>query len=402
MMPGALEGVKVADFSWVGAGPRATKDLADNGALVVKIESRRRLDLGRLSPPFKDGRRDPDGSAFFAQTNTGKLSVSINLGEPRGVEVARALVAWADVVVENFGKGFLERLGLSWEEMLAVNPDLILASVSVAGRTGPLSDIRGYGNSAAALSGQAALSGWTGGTPHMPPFAYGDVVAPMFATVAVLAALEHRRRTGEGQRVDVSQVEPLMHTLSDLYLAEGMNGPDSAIRGNRNPSAAPHAVYPCRGPDQWCAIACETAEQWSALKKVVCDPRLDSPGFSDAAGRKILEDELDAILSAWTAAQDKHVLAASLRGKGVPAGAVQDGRDVFTDPELQAAGHYIRVDHPMMGGSDMPAPPMRFSRSQIEVRPAPLLGQHNRQVFVGLLGMPEAEIAALEAEGVLA
>lgn len=401
-MQGALTGVKIADFSWVGAGPRATKDLADNGALVVKIESRKRLDLGRLSPPFKDNRRDPDGSAFFAQTNTGKLGVTINLGDPRGVEMARALIGWADVVVENFGKGFLDRLGLTWEAMLALNPQVILASVSVAGRSGPLSEIRGYGNSAAAMSGQAALSGWSGRPPHMPPFAYGDVVAPMFATVAILAALEHRRRTGAGQRIDVSQVEPLMHTLSDVFLAIAVNGPDDIDRGNTSPSAAPHAVYPCRGQDQWCAIACESEAQWARLRAEVADPRLGDARFDHASGRKADEAELDAIIGAWTSGQDKHLLAERLRACSVPAGAVQDGRDVFTDPELIAAGHFVRVDHPMMGASDMPAPPMRFSCSQIDVRPAPLLGQHNRHVFVGLLGRPEAEIAALEAEGVLA
>ena len=183
-MSGALHGVKIADFSWVGAGPRATKDLADNGATVVKIESRKRLDLGRMSPPFKDGKRNPDGSAFFAQTNTSKYGVTINLGDPRGVEVAKKLIAWADVVVENFSKGYLDRLGLSFDQMKAIKPDIILVSVSVAGRTGPASNMRGYGNSAAALSGQAALSGRPGAPPHMPPFAYGDVVAPMFTSMS--------------------------------------------------------------------------------------------------------------------------------------------------------------------------------------------------------------------------
>ena len=401
-MAGALDGVKVADFSWVGAGPRATKDLADNGALVVKIESRKRLDLGRLSPPFKNGKRDPDGSAFFAQTNTSKKSVTINLGEPRGVEIAKALVAWADVVVENFSKGYLDRLGLSFAEMQAINPDVILVSVSVAGRSGPLSGIRGYGNSAAALSGQAALSGWDGRPPHMPPFAYGDVVAPMFATVGVLAALEHRRRTGEGQHVDVSQVEPLMHTMADLFLNQAAFGPEHAIRGNRSATVAPHGAFPCRGKDQWCAIACETEDQWRALKAATGLEALDEPRFASLQDRKQNEDALDALLSDWTASQDKHVLAERLRKTGVPAGAVQDGRDVFTDPELIAHGHYVRVDHPTMGASDMPAPPMRFSRSEIVVGPSPLLGQHNREVFVDLLGLDEGRIAELEAEGVLA
>ena len=227
-----LSDLKIADFSWVGAGPRATKDLADFGATVVKVESRKRLDLGRMSPPFAGDQRDPDGSAFFAITNTSKLSVPINLGDSRGVEIAKKLVAWADVVVENFSPGYMERIGLSFDILQEIKPDIILASVSVAGRSGPLGNIRGYGNSAAAMSGLAALSGWADRDPHIPPFAYGDVVAPMFATVAILAALEHRRQTGEGQHIDVSQVEPLVHTMADVYAkgqAEGFNK-----QGNRN------------------------------------------------------------------------------------------------------------------------------------------------------------------------
>ncbi len=401
-MTGALAGVKVADFSWVGAGPRATKDLADHGALVVKIESRKRLDLGRMSPPFKDGKRHPDGSAFFAQTNTGKRSVSLNLGDPRGVELAKALVAWADVVVENFSKGYMDRIGLSYPEMREINPDVILVSVSVAGRAGPLSAIRGYGNSAAALSGQAALSGWPDRPPHMPTFAYGDVVAPMFATIGVLAALEHRRLTGEGQHIDVSQVEPLMHTLSDVYLSHALDGAVGDARGNRTAGAAPHGVFACRGPDQWCAIACETDDEWAALVAAAAGAGLDDPRFASLALRKSNEDELEARLSAWTRGWDKHALAGVLRAAGVPAGAVQDGRDVFTDPELTEAGHYVRVKHPVLGESDMPAPPSRFSRSEVRVGPAPLLGQHNEEVFVDLLGLPRERILELQAEGLLA
>jgi len=218
----------------------------------------------------------------------------------------------------------------------------------------------------------------------------------------VLAALEHRRRTGQGQRIDVSQVEPLMHTLSDLYLDHATGGPDALVRGNRSPRAAPHGVFPCRGLDQWCAIACETEAHWQALRGLIGDPGLDSPRFADAVSRKAHEDDLEAVIADWTAGQDKRLLAQRLREHGVPAGAVQDGRDVFTDPELVQAGHYVRVDHPVMGRSDMPAPPMRYSRSEISVRPAPLLAQHNHEVLVGLLGMPDADVAELEREGVLA
>lgn len=396
----ALEGLKIADFSWVGAGPRATKDLADNGAEVIKIESAKRLDLGRMSPPFKDGRRHHDASAFFAITNTSKKSVTINLGDPRGVDVAKKLVAWADVVVENFGKGFLDRIGLSFDDMKAIKPDIILVSVSVAGRTGPLENFRGYGNSAAALSGQAALAGWPDRPPHMPPFAYGDVVAPMFATIAVLAALEHHAETGQGQHLDVSQVEPLIHTLSDVYIA-----PDSSARrlGNRATSMAPHGVFPCAGDDQWCAIAARDDADWAALCKALDQPALaKDERFATLAARKTNEDELEVLIARWTAPRNKHDLATLLTSAGVPAGAVQDGRDVFIDPELAAAQHYTRIEHAELGACAMPGPPMLFSDVEIKVGPPPLLGQHNREVFVDLLGMSQTEVDALIESGALA
>lgn len=395
-MTGALAGLKVADFSWVGAGPRATKDLADNGATVIKIESLKRLDLGRMSPPFKDGRKHHDGSAFFAQTNTSKQSVAINLGDPKSRPYTRALVAWADVVVENFGAGFMERIGLSWAELQAIKQDIILVSVSVAGRSGPLSNFRGYGNSAAAQSGLAALSGWPDRPPHMPPFAYGDVVAPMFATVGVLAALEERRKTGRGQHVDVSQVEPLVHVLADVFAAHQAGEP--VRMGNRSTRGAPHGVYRCRGHDQWCAIACESDAQWRAL----CAVTGIGPADADLAPRRADEDVIDAALAVWCATREKHAAADALTAAGVPAAAVQDGREVFLDPELKAAGHFVSLDHPVLGPHEMPAPPMRFSETPWTVTRSPLLGEHNQAVFVGMLGMATEQVAADTEAGVLA
>ncbi len=399
-MTGALSGVKICDFSWVGAGPRATKDLADHGATVVKIESRGRLDLGRMSPPFKDGKSDPDGSAFFAQTNTGKRSVTINLADPRGVAVAARLVAWADVVVENFSKGYLDRLGLSYAEMQKLRPGIILVSVSVAGRAGPLSAMRGYGNSAAALSGQAALSGWNGLPPHMPPFAYGDVVAPLFAVMGTLAALEHRRRTGHGQHVDVSQVEPLMHAMSGAFALASATPGAVPSRDNRNAHKSPHGAFPCRGHDQWCAIAVENDAQFATLCRVLEAPALE-PAYATLAARQAAETALEAAVSAHTRRWDKHVLAAALRREGVAAAAVQDGRDIFTDPALIEAGHYVEVEHPVLGLSAMPAPPMRLSASTVQVTAAPLLGADTDQVLGGWLGMPASELAELRGAGIL-
>ena len=396
---GALDGLKIADFSWVGAGPRATKDLADNGATVIKIESRKRLDLGRRSPPFAGDPKDHDGSAFFAQTNTSKKSVTINLGDPRGVDVARKLVAWADVVVENFGPGYMERIGLSYEELKAVNPSVILVSVSVAGRSGPMAGFRGYGNSAAAHSGHAAMTGWPGSEPHMPPFAYGDVVAPMFATVATLAALEYRDRTGEGQHVDVSQIEPMVHVIADLYAQPDLEDKP----GNTDPVMAPHGVYPCEGDENWIAIAVEGDSQWRTLCTVLGDEALASDSaFATASGRHGDQTALDQRIGTLTATRDKHELAAELSAAGIGAAPVLDGREVLENPELNAAGHFQKVSHPVLGASMMPAPPMQFEKTPWHVGPAPLLGEHNHEVFATLLGMDECEIGQLAEAGVLA
>lgn len=391
----ALEGVKIADFSWVGAGPRATKDLADNGATVIKIESARRLDLGRRSPPFAGSPKDHDGSAFFAQSNTSKKSVTLNLSDPRGVDLARRLVAWADVVVENFGPGYMERIGLGFDELRRIKPDIILASVSVAGRSGPMAGFRGYGNSAAAHSGHAALSGWPDRPPHMPPLAYGDVVAPMFATVAILAALEYRTRTKQGQHLDISQIEPMVHVIADLFA-----DPDATKTGNSDPLIAPHGVFPCKGKDEWITIAAETDAQWRSLANVLqlpSDPRLET-----AQERIAQQDRLDRTIAEATASWDRDALLSALAAAGVPAAAVQNGRDVFEDPELRAAGHFVPVRHPVLGESMMPAPPMTFSQTPPVVSAAPCLGADNEHVLSGILGLSAAQLDELTSLGVIA
>ncbi|MGY6704369.1 CaiB/BaiF CoA transferase family protein [Roseinatronobacter sp.] len=391
----ALDGVKIADFSWVGAGPRSTKDLADNGALVIKIESARRLDLGRRSPPFAGSPKDHDGSAFFAQSNTSKKSVTLNLSDPRGVDLARKLVEWADVVVENFGPGYMERIGLGFDELRRIKPDIILASVSVAGRSGPMAGFRGYGNSAAAHSGHAALSGWPDRPPHMPPLAYGDVVAPMFATVAILAALEYRSRTKQGQHLDISQIEPMVHVIADLFA-----DPHATKTGNADPVIAPHGVYPCKGRDEWIAIAAETDAQWRSLCETLHLPF--DPQFATVQDRVAQSDILDRTIAEVTVLRDRAALLSALAQSDVPAATVQNGRDVFEDPELRAAGHFVPVLHPVLGKSMMPAPPMTFSQTPPVVSAAPCLGADNENVLSGILGMSAAQLEELESLGVIA
>jgi len=376
----ALAGLKIADFSWVGAGPRATKDLADSGATVIKIESRKRLDLGRMSPPFAGDPKDFNGSAFFAQTNTSKKSVTINLSDPKGIEIAKKLVAWADVVVENFGPGFMERIGLSYATLKEIKPDIILASVSVAGKTGPMAGFRGYGNSAAAHSGHAWLTGEANNPPHMPPLAYGDVVAPMFLTVSILAALEHRARTGEGQHLDVSQIEPMVHVIADLYAQERIEK-----TGNDDPSFLLHGVFPAAGTDQWIAITVETTAQADSLKQTL--------GISSLNAEAI---------AAATRDQDKFALFDKLSVVGIAAGPVLDGKDLSENPELLASGHYSKIEHPVLGCSSMPAPPYVFSGTPGALGPAPLLGEHNSEVFLDMLGLDAGQIESLVREGSLA
>ena len=366
---GALDGLKIADFSWVGAGPRSTKDLADNGARVIKIESARRLDLGRRSPPFAKGdRRNHDASVFFAQTNTSKESVTINLGDPRGVAVAKKLVAWADVVVENFGPGYMDRIGLDWQTLQSIRPGIILASVSVAGRTGPMAGFRGYGNSAAAWSGHCDMTGWPGSEPHMPPFAYGDVVAPMMLTLAILSALEFRDRTGQGTWVDVSQIEAMVHVAADLFAELPAEKP-----ANDDPLMDPHGVFLCKD-ERWIAIACENESQRESLAQVL--------GAGDT--------------SDW----EVEALEGALIARGIPAAAVLDGKGLSEHPALSAASHFVDVDHPVIGTARMPAPPYKFSETPGRVSASPCLGADNAEVFAEL-GLTDQEVADLVAEGVL-
>lgn len=393
---GALDGLKIADFSWVGAGPRSTKDLADNGATVVKVESARRLDLGRRSPPFAGGdRRNHDASVFFAQTNTSKKSVTINLGDPRGVDVAKRLVTWADVVVENFGPGYMERIGLGWAELQKLRPGIILASVSVAGRTGPLAGFRGYGNSAAAYSGHCDMTGWPGSEPHMPPFAYGDVVAPMMLTVAILAALEQRDRTGKGCHVDVSQIEAMVLVAGDLFAGMPTEKP-----ANDDALMAPHGVFPCKGEDAWIAIACETDDDWRAVCRVLGDD--DMAGrWPDASTRRMASEKLERMIAGLTAGWDLAALESALVEAGVPAAAVLDGKGLSEHRALNAAGHFVTVDHPVIGPAKMPAPPYSLPATPGHVGPSPCLGADNAEVFAEI-GLTPAQIDGLTAEGVLA
>jgi len=394
---GVLAGIRVCDFSWVGAGPRATKELADHGAEVIKIESRHRLDPSRKTPPFVNG-DSPDHSAFFVMSNTSKKSVAINLSDPRGQEVAKQIALRSHMVVENFGTGFMERIGLGWDTLHALKPDLAMVSVSIAGRTGPLAKFRGYGNSAAATSGQALMTGFPDHEPHLTNYAYGDVATPLFAAIAMMGALDYQRRTGRGIHVDACQLESMMQLLAPAFVAEAMGLPQGP-QGNREPWCAPNGVFPCTGEDEWVAVSVQSDEDWAAFCAV---SGVNDDDLAAVEARLADPERVESLVADWTRGRSAAEAAEALLARGIAAGPVQNGQQVSEDPQLLHRDIAPVMDHPAMGPVRHVAPAFKLSRTPSDVGLAPRLGQDTDHILTDLIGMTGEEIAALRSEEVLA
>lgn len=402
-MPGLLSGVRVADFSWVVAGPFCTELLALMGCEVIKIESRKRVDtLRRISSAlgFKD-EGDIDQSTEFNMVSLNKKSLSLNLSHPRGVEIAKRLVGISDVVVENFSPGVIERLGLGYEELKKIKSDIIMLSVSYAGHSGPEARYLGYAVLFHAVSGLAYLTGYPDGPPGYIRAPIDTMVAST-AAVGLLSALYHRRRTGQGQHVDVSAREAISRLIGPAFI-EAARGGSPSRTGNLHETMAPHNCYPCRGDGEWISIAVETDAEWRALCRVLGQPSLaDDARFATARARQERLAELDALLSQLTSQFDARELTGSLQRAGVAAFPAFRAPDVFSDPHLASRGYITEVDHPRLGRQKVFAPPWKFDRAAPEiVSPAPLMGQHNDYVLRELLGLNPAAIAELERAEVL-
>jgi benzylsuccinate CoA-transferase BbsF subunit len=398
-----LAGLKVLDFCWVAVGPMTTSYLAEYGATVVRIESKRRPETLRNAPPFGSQGQSVNRSGYFANYNANKYGMGVNMVHPQAREFIKRLVAWADLVTENFTPGTLEDWGLGYEELCQVKPDIILFSTSMLGRGGPYSKQPGFGAVLASLSGMTGLTGWPDRMPTNPYGAYTDFLVPRFAVPMILAALDYRRRTGRGQHLDVSQLEVALHFMAPLLLDYTLNGRERERMGNRHTAAAPHSTYPCRGEDRWCTIACQTDTEWEALCQVMGSPPwTHEERFATMLGRKTDENELDRLLSAWTQGWEAYELMRTLQQAGVPAGVVQTTQDLFDDPQLQHRGHFVFMDHPEVGRHPVQRSEFRLSQAPGEFRhAAPMLGQHTVEVCKEILNMSEDEIAALTAAGVL-
>jgi benzylsuccinate CoA-transferase BbsF subunit len=398
---GPLAGVRVLDFTWVGAGSLTTKLLADHGADVLKIESSLHIDSLRLNPPFAGGVRGPNRSGYFAERNTNKRSVCLNLREPRGRELARELAADCDIVANNFRPGVMERFGLGYDDIRAIRPDVIYLAMSMQGSDGPEREYLGYGLTIGALVGLQHLTGLPDRYPVGTGTNYPDHVPnPCHAAFAVLAALRHRRRTGEGQQIDIAQTEPTIATIGTTVLDYTVNGVVREREGNRHPTWSPHGLYRCAGEDRWIAIAVRSDDEWRRLSSVLA---LDATSYPTAADRCAHADEVDQLVENGTRDQDAADLTTRLQEAGVAAGPVQNSADLLdTDPQLAHRGHWVALRHPEMGTSRYGMPPFRLSETPGVLRSAaPVLGADTREVLAEVLGMADGELDELDAAGVL-
>ena len=387
-----LAGLRVLDFTWVFAGPLFTRVLADYGAAVVKVESNTRTDPCRASPHFRGDEQTVEHSMPFASFNAGKSGVTIDPNNPVGREVILDLVRWADVVTESFSPKAMAAWGLDYETLKEINPRLVMLSSCLMGQTGPRAQVPGYGNMAAAITGFYDLTGWQDRSPAGPYLAYTDGVAPRFMLASLFAALEHRRKTGEGQHIDVSQAEASIHLLAPAILDFEVNGHVWQRDGNRDLQLCPHGVFPTRDDDCWIAIACQSDEAWSPLAKMADLPEDDT--LSTAAGRKTREDELESKLAAWTCERDGSELEAALITAGIAAHVVQNSDECWADPQLAHRKHFIPVSHSSLGEVIVEGTRFTLSRTPAQIERAhPRLGEHNAKVLFNILGYNADRVA---------
>ncbi len=391
-----LAGVKVADFGWFMVGPQTIKPFSDFGADVVRVESTARLDALRLVGPFQDDVPDPERCGEFAQVRTGARALNVDLGTEEGMAIARRLVKWADVVFDNFSAGAMKRMGLGHEVLRELNPGLIVLSSSGQGQDGPHAHGKGGGGHYAALAGFNELTGWPDGEPGYLS-AYTDFIAPRFNIPLLLAALDHRRRTGEGRYFDVSQFEAGVHWLTPSILDYTVNERVANRSANRQPDAAPHGAYRCKPDHQghrWCAIAVCRDDQWQSLCTAMQTPQLaQDRRFATLEARKANEDELDHIVESWTIQRNAHDVMHLLQAHRVPAGAVQTGEDILEhDPQLRHRNFYQTLDHPALGTYRAPQASFRLSDAPCELQRARLLGEDTYEVLSEWLGYSDAEI----------
>ncbi|HMN43670.1 MAG TPA: CoA transferase [Povalibacter sp.] len=394
---GPLHGVRVIELTKIWAGPYAGKLLAFLGAEVIRVESLDSLDASR-----RFGVKDINAAPGFQAVNPGKCSIQLNMKSDEGQRLLADLVKKSDIVIENLRPGAAKRLGFGYEQLRELKRDIIAVAMSMHGQEGPLSYQTGYAPSFSALGGVCHLVGLKDGAPKLLNVRYGDSSYGSAAAFAALVALYHRRRTGEGQYVDVSAVETLASVVGDAFMEYFLTGKVPTRNANRHSEMAPHGVYPC-GDEDWISIAVRTQDEWHALCAAMGNPALAAdPRFVDRAARQQHAAELDVLLEAWTKPQDAQELGERLRARGVAAFKSLNSIDLVSSDHLWRRGFFQHVSDPARGEMSIAGAPWRLSLTPAKItRSAPRLGEHNDYVFGELLGLSEAERERLVAEKIV-
>jgi benzylsuccinate CoA-transferase BbsF subunit len=401
----SLKGIKVVEFAAFAAGPAVGKHLADHGATVVHVESRVRPDGFRAHyPPYKDNIHGLNRSGLFALINNHKLQITLKLKKaPQATELAKRIAAWSDVVIENFSPGTMARLGLDYETLKQVNPGLIMLSSSNLGQTGPHAHHAGFGSQLSSLAGFTHLTGYPDGPPQILYGPYIDYIAVAYGAIAILAALDYRRRTGKGNHIDAAQYETGLQYLAPILLDYKANGRIATRNANRDPQAAPHGAYPCRGNDRWCVISVHSEKAWQALCAAMSNPPWSTDKtFSSFAARKTNEDELDDRMAEWTREFTPRELMEKLQHAGVKAGIVNPMNDVYTDPQLAQRPQWVAMEHPEIGKMYYQRPPFLLGKTPPgPSKRDPLLAEHNDYFYRDILGLSDQEYKKLVDEHVI-
>jgi benzylsuccinate CoA-transferase BbsF subunit len=404
MQKRVFEDLKIVAFSWAMVGPLTLKFFADYGATVIRVETSLRPCVTRTSAPYKDNIPGLNRSGYFNHFSANMMSLSLNMNSPLGLGVAKDLIAWADVVMENFTPGVMDKWGLGYEALKQIKPDIIMVRQNGFGIEGPYKNLAAFGMILAAIAGIPNYIGWPDGGPlPIGIGAYTDSISPRFAAAALIAALDYRDRTGKGQLIDLAQFETALYFLLPGLLDAAVNDREPTRNGNAVAQAAPHNVYPCKGKERWCTIAATNDAQWVALCNAIDKQDLATDvRFDTLPHRKENEQALDSEVEAWTIDRSPEEVMTLLQAVGVPAGIVANASDVFKDPQLRERGLFWPMEHNEMGMFTHLGSSMVLSETPAQAStPSPCMGEHNEFVITKILGKSDEEFVELLVAGVL-
>lgn len=398
-----FSGIKIVSFSWAMVGPLTMKYFADYGATVIRVETSKRPCVTRTSPPYKDGKVGINRSGYFNHFSANMFSMALDMLHPLALGVAKKLVAHADIVMENFTPGVMERWGLSYEELKKVKPNIIMVSQSGFGSLGPYAHLPAFGMTLAAMAGLPNFIGW----PDRGPLpvgvgAYTDCISPRFASAALIAALDYRNKTGKGQLLDLSQFETAIYFIIPAILEYISSGREPKLIGNSCPYAVPHGVYPCKGKNRWCTIAVFNDEQWEHLCKVIGKTKyIDDSRFNTLVNRKKNENEINAFMGEWTTNYTPEEVMTQMQAVGIPAGVVKNAADIYSDSQLRYRNLFWPLNHSEMGLFSHLGTNFELSKTPGQsYMPSPCLGEHTEYVCTKILNMSDEEFIELMQAGV--